>query len=231
MATVGILGDYHAPYNISGYGQFYADVCEAWNVDTFVSIGDIVDLHACSFHAKEHGHEDLSKELAEAKEDIANLYKMFPEMKVCMGNHDALIQRQAASVGLTEDLLVPVNEVLGVPNWEFGKRYGDFEIDGVLYRHGDQNPGGEHGCMKAALEWNQSMVSGHTHRSCSVQWKHTRGDNRIFAMQVGCGVDYASATQNYGRNFKHRPFISVGIVVDGERPFIEMMPKGVYEGF
>ena len=45
-------------------------------------------------------------------------------------------------------------------------------------------------------------------------------------MAVGCGVDNKTMAMAYGKNFKNKPIISCGIVVDGKFPVVEYMDLG-----
>ena len=44
-------------------------------------------------------------------------------------------------------------------------------------------------------------------------------------MAVGCGVDNSSMAYAYGRNFKNKPILGCGVVIDG-LPYAEPMNLG-----
>jgi len=74
--------------------------------------------------------------------------------------------------------------------------------------------------MRASSEMC-SIVQGHYHSKSEIVW-YVGPDRKVFAMQIGCGIDRRSYSMAYGRNFK-KPHINVGIVIDGELPIIEYM--------
>ena len=55
-----------------------------------------------------------------------------------------------------------------------------------MYVHGTGSSG--KGATKRLREWQTSIVQGHIHTEAFVDWYSVK-DKRMFAMQVGCGVD------------------------------------------
>jgi hypothetical protein len=53
---------------------------------------------------------------------------------------------------------------------------------------------------------------------------------RIFAMDVGCGIDMDAYQFVYGRACDDKPILSAGVVIDGE-PVHRMMPIGKGEKY
>ena len=98
------------------------------------------------------------------------------------------------------------NDVLGVPNWNF---HTELEIDGVLYAHGEG--GTARGKCKSDL---QSVVQGHLHTQLYVEYVVGR-NNRVFGMQVGCGIDHEAYAFGYAKAGK-KPAIGCGVVIDGK---------------
>jgi len=79
MSRVLAIGDIHAPCEKKGYLEFCQDMYQAWDCDTVVFMGDVVDHHAISFHA---ANPEAPGPLDEAKmtlEAIQRWYKAFPE--------------------------------------------------------------------------------------------------------------------------------------------------------
>jgi hypothetical protein len=71
--------------------------------------------------------------------------------------------------------------------------------------------GGENGAYQKALNWRTSVVQGHWHTTSYIRYNVSAVD-RIFAMQVGCGIDRKAYAMAYTRNFIKRPIISCGVV-------------------
>ena len=54
MSRIGIIGDTHLDVVRPGYLQFCVDtLLEKYGCDTIVHIGDLVDWHGISFHARQ----------------------------------------------------------------------------------------------------------------------------------------------------------------------------------
>jgi hypothetical protein len=138
---------------------------------------------------------------------------IFPVAKVVIGNHDAIPGRKAQTGGVSNQWIKSPNEVLDV-GWEFGE---EFIINDVTFTHGI---GG-----KARMRAKNEMVSicqGHYHSESYIEW-YVGPDRKIFAMQLGAGIDRRAYAMAYGRNFK-KPHINCGIIINGELPIIEYMP-------
>ncbi len=68
-----------------------------------------------------------------------------------------------------------------------------------------------------------SVVQGHYHSQSYIQFIQGT-NNRIFAMQLGCGIDDKSYAFAYGKHF-NKLHINCGVVIDGELPILEYIPR------
>ena len=214
--NVLIIGDLHEPFTQDGYLEHCREVQERFDCGTVVFIGDIVDNHATSFH--EHDPEGYSAghEYLKAISKLERWYKTFPTSYMCIGNHDQLPFRQAFKNGLPSSWLKGYNELFKTPEtWKI-----DFNhtINGVNYTHGT-GVSGDAGAMKIANQNRQSSVIGHLHSVANIKYSASYKDI-IFAMTVGCGVNYREYAFNYGRDFVAKPIVSCGIVIDGKIPVL-----------
>lgn len=220
MSTVLVIPDLHAPGHLKSFKSFVLDVAIRFAVDQIVQIGDLVDFHYISRHPTDPVALNPAQELELAKEELSNWTALFPHVKCCYGNHDLIPVRQAATLGMPGELIVPLNEMLGLPDtWEWANAW---DVDGVIYEHG-LGSNGMYGCKNTALKYRKSYVQGHTHSYAGVHYLDGPVDT-IFGMNVGCGVDYHKYHSKYGRHiFKVKPSIGCGIVVDGfEAHYIPM---------
>ena len=216
-SRVLIIGDLHLPFIKQGYLEFCIDMQTKYNPTEVLFTGDILDNHASSYHELDPDGYSAGDELLLA-ESIVKLWEAsFPGAKICIGNHDSIPGRKAMTGGISKKWLKTPAEVLGV-DWEFNE---EFTIDGVTYTHGTGS--------KARTRARNEMVSicqGHYHSESYIEW-YVGPDRKIFAMQVGCGIDRRSYSMAYGRNFK-KPHINVGIIINhpkyGLIPIIEYMP-------
>jgi hypothetical protein len=139
-----------------------------------------------------------------------------------LGNHDRSPQRQLKRIRIdAEDWLRPMAEVYEFPaGWEVVE---EIMIDGVLYHHG-YTSGGVNGFRNDAISRMCRTVSGHIHGNAGIS--ATASQHRlVWGLAVGCGIDVKEMAFAYGRDFKHKPIIACGGVIDGE-PRIRYMDLG-----
>jgi len=212
------IGDIHIPAEHPGYMDFCWNVYEYWQCDTVVFIGDVVDWHAISFHARELDSPNPVDEYRVAREKIAEWQDWFPKAKVCIGNHDERVERLAASAGVPPQFIRSFSDTWQTPGWEWGR---DHYIDGVRYFHGT-GMSGQSPALRAAMASMTSTVCGHVHSQAGVRW--TAGPDRmVFGLDTGCGLDPNHLAARYGRNLIRRPVLGCGVVLDGTHAYHERM--------
>lgn len=221
----GIVGDVHEPFAHPLYRAFCEDTFEAWGVDRVWFVGDIVDLHAVSFHKPDPNGMSAGDEGSLARAAVAEWVRAFPRAGVAIGNHDERHYRRARAEGIPDMFLRTFREVWGTPNWRWAFSH---DVDGVRLQHGT-NTSGKDAAINQAVNRRQSVIQGHTH--CWAGVKHHASDrDRIFGMNVGCGIDIDSYAMAYGKDFAIRPVLGCGLLIDGV-PFFEPMPCGVGETY
>ena len=206
-----VIADCHTPFEHPGYLDFCLSIQNRVKCGTIIHIGDLVDNHAMSFH-HDLDPNGLSpkEEIEEALKHLKSWYKAFPNVKLCLGNHDRRVDLKAKHVGLPERVFMPFRQI-----WELPDGWLDdfsWEIDGVRYIHGT-GLSGETAHIKAAQQMRQSTVIGHTHSVGATQYLVSEKD-RIFGMNVGCGIDRHSYAFAYGRDFTKKPVLGCGVVTD-----------------
>lgn len=218
-----IIGDTHCPTMLQKYPDFLLSIYEKYRCSRVIHIGDMVDLHCVSYHEKDPDHQSPLSELEQAADQITELVNRFPRVKLLMGNHDSLVQRQATTAGISQKMLKPFRELFELPRgWEVFPRYYKLVLNGVIYQHGDQGKGGQFAALRNAQAEFCSVVQGHHHSQSGV-WYHANENNLIFGMQVGCGLDRNHQQMAYGTKFSTKPIISCGVVVDSQTAFVERM--------
>lgn len=216
---VGVIGDVHLPFAHPNYRPFLIDTFKKHKVDQVVCIGDLVDNHAISRFQSEPSARGAYDELAEARRMVAEYVKAFPKVKMCLGNHDAIHARQAATIGLGEEYLKPYHELWGLPkSWEIAD---EFVIDSVLYKHGIGHAGKD-AAINAALQEGMSTVIGHLHSNAGAKYSANKRD-LIFGLSVGCGIDVERYAFAYGKHTPKRPILGYGIVFDKGNAIFEPM--------
>jgi predicted phosphodiesterase len=215
MGKVLVVGDLHTPFENKDYLEFCKQQYTKYKCKTVVMIGDIVDNHAISYHEHDPNGMAPSDELETAINHLQDWYKAFPNVYVCFGNHDLLIERKARTNGLPRRLFKSFSEILGAPKgWKFNYSW---QIDGVKYMHGTGG-GGKTAHITRALKNRQSTVLGHFHTVLSVDYLASHHD-LIFGMGVGCGIDINSYAMEYGKDFVDRPILGCGIVISSREAY------------
>jgi predicted phosphodiesterase len=222
MSRVGIIGDSHIPYCLEGYMEFCQETFEAWNCDTFVHIGDLIDHHALSFHDSEPMLQGAHGELMDARDKLQPWYEAFPKLTICNGNHDLIPARQLKKIGMDAEVwMKPLKEIYEMPKgWNLVET---LVIDDVLYHHGG-TASGVNGFRKDAESRMRSTVTGHNHSNFGVSYTAT-DQELVYGLAVGCGVDNAAMAFAYGKHFQKKPVVGCGVVIDGV-PYAEPMDLG-----
>jgi predicted phosphodiesterase len=218
--NVLVIGDPHEPFTKEGYLEFCRKIQQEYDCGTVIHIGDAVDNHAVSYHEKDPEGMSAGDEFNLAIERMKRWYYTFPNVKVCIGNHDALPFRKAFSAGLPKTWLKTYQELLqSPPTWEW-----DFvhQVNGVIYQHGT-GLSGEMAAINAARENRQSTVIGHLHTVMNTRFLASYKD-LIFGVTVGCGIDHEKYAFAYGKQNTRKPVVACAVILDGKLPINIPMP-------
>lgn len=216
--VVMAIGDLHFPFAHPDYLPFLKAVKQVFKPTEYVCMGDEIDAHALSDYDADPDGYSAGHELAKAIEELKVLYKELPDVKVCTSNHTARPFRRAYKFGLPKALIRDYKEFLQAPKgWEWADK---FEIDGVIYEHGEGHSG-RNGAITAASGNMQSTVIGHIHSFAGIQY-YANPKNMIFGFNVGCLIDVNAYAFAYGAKIKTKPIIGVGLVNRGVPMFVPM---------
>jgi len=97
--NVLILADTHFPFCREGYLEHVRKVQEEYKCGTVVHIGDEVDLCAISQWESDPDGFSAGSEADLAQQEMKKWYTVFPEVKVCIGNHKKLGKHLKAGNG------------------------------------------------------------------------------------------------------------------------------------
>lgn len=212
------VGDLHAPFMHKDTVPFLKAVVNKKKPTKIVLLGDEADSHALSDYDHDPDGMSAGDELERCIEDLQPIYKMFPKADVCTSNHTARPFRQAYKYGIPRAYLKDYRDFLRAPK---GWTWADtFEIDGVLYEHGEGFTG-QNGAIKSALGNMQSTVIGHIHSFAGVLW-NANPKHLVFGFNAGCLIDSKAYAFAYGKKQKNKPIIGVGVVDKGIPEFIPM---------
>ena len=212
-SRVLVIGDLHAPFTKEGYIDHCSTISDKYKCNKIVFIGDLIDNHYSSYHETDPDGHSAREELESAIRHIRLWEERFPEAVVCLGNHDRIPDRKAMTAGLSSRWIKSVGEVLETKQWKYDT---EWTIDDVKYIHGEGR--------KAKFRAKDDMINvvqGHYHSEGYI--KFFVGENyKIFACQVGCGIDRQAYAMAYGRHFA-KPHLSCGVVINGTLPILEYM--------
>lgn len=209
---VMVIGDLHAPFIKKGYLEHCKNMYDKYECDTVVFIGDVVDNHYPSYHETDANGMGGATELQTAINSIRTWAKVFPEAYVTIGNHDRLIMRRAQTSNVPRQWIRTYKEVLETPGWVFLET---LTIDDINYNHGEGST-----ARTKAKNNLESTVQGHLHSQAYIEYFVGR-KRKIFAMQVGCGIEDNAYSMAYGKNHK-KSVISAAVVIHGT-PYLELM--------
>jgi len=208
--SVLIIGDTHLPFEHKRYLEFCKEIETRCKCGTIVHIGDLVDNHSISYHEHDPDGWSPADEMAETDKHLKEWFKAFPNVMLCRGNHDGLVDRKSKTMGLPRRCFAQFRDIWNLPKgW---KDDFEWEIDKVLYKHGT-GASGKYAHIQAAERARQSTVIGHTHSTLGVEYLASSKDC-IFAMNAGCGIDRHKYAFNYGKDFPRKPILGCGVVTD-----------------
>lgn len=219
MSRVLVIPDSHCPGMRRGFVDFLKRIADRHAVNRVVHIGDLVDWASINYHEKNVSLSNATREFREAKRQVSRLSKAFPKVDWMIGNHDALTERQAATIGLPTEVLRDYADLWEV-DWKVHPRFSKLIIDNVIYSHGDSGKGGQDAAFKQAKDNFRSTVIGHFHAQAGVKW-WANPEFRVFGMAVGCGIDHSKLQFEYGRKFPAKPVLGCGVVLDSHRAIFE----------
>ena len=215
-----IIGDTHLPFTHRDYLAFCRHTADKYRIKRVCHVGDIVDNHAISFHDHDPNGMSPEAELLAARKELKRWVKAFPNVHCAIGNHDELGRRKAYTHGLPSQYLRSFSQVLDLPaSWrfQFEWRFGNWRMT-----HGTGSSGHD-AAFKQAVSSRISTAQGHIHTAAGVKF-HASSKDILWGLQVACGIDRKAYAYNYGRDFKDKPILGCGVVLDNGRvPLFEPM--------
>lgn len=204
------ISDLHAPYHHPDALEFLKYLKKEFKPTKIICLGDEIDAHSLSVHPKVPELYAAGHEFEAAIEFLGLLYKEFPEVHACHSNHTSRVNRVAQAAGLPSRFIKAYHDILQAPKgWEWRDRW---EIDDVIYEHGEMCGSGIGAAFKAAMQNRKSTVIGHLHSFGSVVYSANH-DNQIFAANAGCLIDPVSLAFAYGNRYRNKCTLG-SVVVD-----------------
>lgn len=208
--SILVIGDTHEPFCRPDYLNFCVEIADRCKCKIIVHIGDLVDNHAISYHEHDPDGRSPADEMSEADKHLKRWFDAFPQVYLCLGNHDRLVHRKALTNGLPSRAIRSFREMWKLPiGW---KDAFSWEFFGVRFTHGT-GLNGDKAHIKAAEQSRQSCVIGHTHSALATSYLVSERD-RIFAVNCGCGIDRKTYAFAYGKDLLKKPALGCAVVTD-----------------
>jgi len=206
-----VISDMHLPYQHKDSIKFLKEIKKEFKPDTTISIGDLLDQHALSFHDSSPELYSAGMELDKAKEYVKELESIFPKLIEVDSNHSSMIYRRALKHGLPRAYLKDYGDFLETKKWKWVDDLTLTMSNGqrCFFTHGRSAD-----ILKVSQTMGMSAVQGHYHTKFVISW-WANPDNLFFGMNVGCLIDQKSMAFNYAKNFRTRFIIGCGIIING----------------
>lgn len=206
-----VISDMHLPYQHKDSIKFLKEIKKQFKPDTTLSIGDLLDQHALSFHDSSPELYSAGMELDKAKEYVRELESVFPKLLEVDSNHSSMIYRRALKHGLPKAYLKDYGDFLETKKWKWVDDLTLTMSNGqrCFFTHGRSAD-----ILKVSQTMGMSAVQGHYHTKFVISW-WANPDNLFFGMNVGCLIDQKSMAFNYAKNFRTRFIIGCGIILNG----------------
>lgn len=212
------IPDCHFPAHHPDTFAFLKAVKKKFKPTQVVCLGDEIDAAGLGEWDKDPDSPSAGDELKQAVLLLKKLYEIFPKVKVCVSNHTDRIYRKPLKSGIPKKLLKSYSEILEAPEgWVWAESW---EIDGVIYEHGE-GFSGQQGALKAAQANMAPTVIGHLHSFAGIQY-YANARHLIWGFNAGCLIDRLNPAFSYGKHIKSKPIIGVGIIENGVPRFIAM---------
>lgn len=218
MRSSLVLPDLHFPFHHPASLDFLADLRRQYRPKVVVCIGDLGDQHGWSRHDRLPDAPGQAEEYRLTLAACRDLYKLFPRVLACVGNHDTRLAMKALRAGIPSSLHRTVATIYESPRgWQWADAH---TVDGVAYEHGHHYKG-KGAALAAARDNRMPTVVGHFHATAGVEYSASRV-NTIWGLSVGCLVDAGSPGMAYAKQTAGKPVLGAGVVVDGVPMFVPM---------
>ncbi len=177
--STGIIADTHLPFEHKHYLDFCLEIFKMCKCENIVHIGDFVDNHAISYHEHDPDGWSPEEEMKQVDKHAEKWFKAFPNLYLCRGNHDSLVDRKGKTIGLPRRCFKPFREIWQLPKgWKDGF---EWVLDGVLYKHGT-GMSGRYAHVMAAERARMSTVcvnkKKYLNKYVIVKWQDPRTEIR-----------------------------------------------------
>lgn len=213
------IPDAHFPFQHRDIIPFLSTVADKYSPDIIVNMGDCIDCHALSDYSHDPDGYSAGMELDKAIEQLQSLYKLFPEVSVCVSNHEVRPFRKAFKTGIPTRFLKEIKAAIEAPKgWNWADRW---IFDQVVYEHGESFTGVNAHLLNAKANM-KSTVIGHQHSHAGIQYLSNPYE-QFFGFNTGCLINSSAYAFAYAKNMKNKPTLGCGIINKGIPHFIPLV--------
>lgn len=211
MSRILIIPDLHEPCSRKGALAFCKDLRRKYKTTKTVFIGDVVDWHSISFHARHPDMPGPTDEFKLAYKSIQKWYKAFPDAIVILGNHDRRVIRLAESVNIPSRFIREYSDIWKTPKWYWTS---NFIIDETYFVHGDGTGSSLYPAYNMVRKMGMSCVLGHYHMAGGFKWL-VNPMRRMFGLDVSSLIDDKQMAFAYNTKNVQRSVLGAGLILDG----------------
>jgi len=210
--------DLHCPFMHEDAPAFIRACKEKYQPTIIVLAGDELDQHAISAHDADPNGYSAGHELTAGLKQLEQIYAIFKEALVCESNHGQRPFKRAYKAGLPSQYMKTYAEFMDAPQgWVWDD---EFEIDGVVYTHGEAATGAN-GALQLAIRMGKSQAVGHWHGNAGASYFYNNS-KLLFGLYSGCLIDQKAYAFRYNKHFKLKPVLGLSIIDRGVPLFVPM---------
>lgn len=218
MERALFISDTQIPFEAYGALPFIKAVQREFRIqkDAIFHVGDELDCYyAGSWDKDPDATHTAISELEESRQKLRRWFKAFPQMKLAISNHGIRWVKKASQAGIPSQILRAYHEIVGAPDgWQWREHWNIRMSKTNVYMFHGVGYGGTYAYRQAAIDKGTNVVFGHLHANAGIAHVVTDASER-WGMNVGCLVDPKAYAFKYGRDFKFKPWLGVGVVIDG----------------
>ncbi len=210
-----VISDTHYPYEEPRSWEFLEDMKYKHQPDMIVHCGDIVDFYAASRYPKDPDHPDsFANELVKIKRSVKKLARIFPKMRITVGNHDFRLRSRTESAGMPMSTVKSLPKVLGAPK---GWRFYEEEMTLSVESTGEKITFAHHlgaNTVLTAQRLGRTVLTGHQHSKGHVT-AFNNGESVYFGCNVPNLISNTGAPFSYTKQSNINPIRGCIIVKSG----------------
>lgn len=210
-----VIADTHFPFEHEEYLEHCIKTKKKYKCTRIIHSGDLIDNSQTTHWDINCDEMSAGHELKETINKIKDWKKAFPEIYVCLGNHDLRILKKSNKAGIASSWIKDFSTLFNTPKWHFNT---EWNFNGVKYIHGD-GISSLNSILSLVLNRRSSFVCGHLHTTAGIIYNSNEKDI-LFGMIVGSGIDFKKYSFNYARNYIKTPIISCGVIIEDKYPLI-----------